>query len=848
VTPAQKWASCAVPEAACGSEKDKDACCYYHVNIHSCLDKPGTFCGPWVGNDGHLATHTAAFHSSAGTDGKAIFPFDIKLFYEGRYTVIVHFKFAGMHFAIGRTSQVVFSDALCAVPTVPNKDGNCESCPVGSQPVSLGIPKGGQQLTDLESISLGVNPLCVPCPPGWYSSDGKECLQAAPGYYTNESWQTQEIPCAPGTSNPLYAMTMCLKCNPGQFAEKAAAMCSLCEKGMYGSASGVSSCTACTEIRTTESMGETSLAKCVCPSHHYAGPSNSLCMACKEGMHCPIASAYDNFALWQGGSTPRGSPIPELKMGYYTVTSSPLEVYRCDAETGNLDCPGGPPGSCATGRLGLNCAQCAPGWAVAKDGACQECGTQVVILRIACAIALVLIAIGAYYTCNSDFAVSTQNTLAFSCVAGVTVMAFQVLSLMPRLSIVWPKASGAVMGSFSIFLLSAEATGPTDCITNTAFGRFIVNCIPPVAIVVAVLFCFVSTQLIGFMRPGVAWDKDKTLNAGGMLLQSFFVGIAVLVSQPFQCYSHPTETDKTSMAMYPEVICWGDDHTPILGMALAVLFAFVIPFMVMCFWIICASSRAIVQKDVSFLRRFRFLIYRFNPKSAWWGSIFVVRMLLFAFAPIIPADYPHVQLLYLCTVGFTYVVFVCYFWPWKSHELSCFDVGVGVCLGLMACTATMFVEKPSNSTPGEVIVLCFLGLLGLMVVLILGTVAYWSFKHGLFGAFGPETGSKGDTKKLQQGLIDFVQKAQGMNEEVALHLVSAMGRMEQAVLSQLVTNEELMQQLAKVNPSVLAADGAPPTPPLFGGPDDFAAAANQDGKTAQSKQDEVIGAAVFSLV
>jgi hypothetical protein len=79
MTAAERWATCAVAAGACKSA-DRETCCYWHVNVHSCLDKPGTFCGPWVGNDGHLATHTPAQALTGGIDGRSVFEFDIKLF------------------------------------------------------------------------------------------------------------------------------------------------------------------------------------------------------------------------------------------------------------------------------------------------------------------------------------------------------------------------------------------------------------------------------------------------------------------------------------------------------------------------------------------------------------------------------------------------------------------------------------------------------------------------------------------------------------------------------------------------------------------------------------------------
>ena len=98
--------------------------------------------------------------------------------------VICHIRFAGMHFAIGKTTTVAFSQDLCPSSLVPGRSGACEPCPNGTQPLSQGIPPGAQRLTDAESVSMKMNPLCIPCPRGLYSPVGRECLLAEPGLGT----------------------------------------------------------------------------------------------------------------------------------------------------------------------------------------------------------------------------------------------------------------------------------------------------------------------------------------------------------------------------------------------------------------------------------------------------------------------------------------------------------------------------------------------------------------------------------------------------------------------------------------------------------------------------------------
>ena len=65
-----------------------------------------------------------------------------------------------------------------------------------------------------------------------------------------------------------------------------------------------------------------------------------------------------------------------------------------------------------------------------------------------------------------------------------------------------------------------------------------------------------------------------------MLLQAVFVGIAVLVSQPFQCFSHPY--GRQSLYMFPEVPRSDARRRQILALSATVILAFVLPFVATC--------------------------------------------------------------------------------------------------------------------------------------------------------------------------------------------------------------------------------------------------------------------------
>jgi hypothetical protein len=287
---------------------------------------------------------------------------------------------------------------------------------------------------------------------------------------------------------------------------------------------------------------------------------------------------------------------------------------------------------------------------------------------------------------------------------------------------------------------------------------------------------------------------DKALNTLGVIFQSFFVGIAVLATQPFQCYSHPEVLGSSSIAMYPEVICWRSDHGRILGVAVGAFCTFVMPFVGACAWAMIYTRHGIVKNDIRFLVRFRFLILRYRPERTWWGGVFLMRLTMYAFAPIIPADFPHLQLMYLATVSIAYLLLECYFWPWKHHAFSVFDCVVGYLLVLLMLAAFAFIEKPENQLPYSVLVFLFMIVIAVTSVVLSASIMYWSMKHGIFGTFGPDKTNEGDVETLCTHLIDFIAKVDGIDGKALRDLVRTMSRMEQAVLMQIAKRADPSQK------------------------------------------------------
>ncbi|XP_052776488.1 atrial natriuretic peptide receptor 1-like [Mya arenaria] len=111
---------------------NKDNCCIYHVNVHSCpLDQTvAGLCGPWILPSGGTFTHSDVL---VGPVDKGNWTSYVAGLYQvGVTSLIAHFKIAGMQLAMETKTNVlqriVCGDGLCE-KTEDADSETCDSCP-----------------------------------------------------------------------------------------------------------------------------------------------------------------------------------------------------------------------------------------------------------------------------------------------------------------------------------------------------------------------------------------------------------------------------------------------------------------------------------------------------------------------------------------------------------------------------------------------------------------------------------------------------------------------------------------------------------------------------------------------
>ena len=286
---------------------------------------------------------------------------------------------------------------LSAVPYVnqfgsPKTSYNCTLCPLGKfkfldTPTPCTSCEGGKYTdvvgqTACQRCQVGFEAVdglfCRACQPGFYKKEtaAASCSPCSAGSFSNQSAQSDCLYCPPGHFSlqgsttcapcPINEMasfpgtTQCAQCGEGFFAtQEASTSCSRCGSGRYRS--NESACLQCPGRMTTQYLAATTISDCVCPEgtvfNGDGRPGAGACEECMEGLDCILGSDLRNYESFLVGSD-KELTFPRLIPGYISYPSEPTQVYKCGKSS---HCPGGVPGTCARGRIGLACARCQAG-------------------------------------------------------------------------------------------------------------------------------------------------------------------------------------------------------------------------------------------------------------------------------------------------------------------------------------------------------------------------------------------------------------------------------------------------------------------------------------------------------
>ncbi|CAE8727360.1 unnamed protein product, partial [Polarella glacialis] len=410
-----------------------------------------------------------------------------------------------------------------------NTTNMCRACQAGS--FSVGGP--------------GAN--CTPCAAGRQSgmaTGAASCLDCEAGKYAANRGSRICRPCEAGSYGNQPVQLSCQRCPAGSFAKEP----------------GMTNCTACPAQTTTRFMGSSTRSDCACNAGEYRDlPANSSeqpsCKMCPEGMDCPFGSD-EAEVLGALNSSNRSevlgsvavaellneindtgvwpSSLPQLLAGYFSTAEQPMQVYRCLPAAA---CPGGMPGDCAGGRLGVPCAQCPEGMTWGGD-ACKDCdlftfwGWIMVVLFTA--IGLVV----AYMLLNSPITSKASILLTTTCVMGMSLSMIQNLAIVGLITIGWPPELSGVLEAMRFFLLDLESMS-FDCFAGRGASSYLVTAVCFPAALLWLALCGVVSQKLPHKFKSFRLTLPRTVSTMGQVLQVSSTVISKVALSPMMCYSHP---------------------------------------------------------------------------------------------------------------------------------------------------------------------------------------------------------------------------------------------------------------------------------------------------------------------
>ena len=335
---------------------------------------------------------------------------------------------------------------------------------------------------------------------------------------------------------------------------------------------------------------------------------DGACTECLVGLACPTGSTVELLLSNQSGTT----SVPRVLPSYYSNPLVPLATYRCRA-----NCPGGLPGTCDAGLVGLPCGECPEGFYF-SSGVCTDCGVAVPAGWVL-ALALILLAIfTSYYLMTSPYTGKATVLTCTTASMGMMVSMFQNLGVLQTVSVPWPAELSDFLSFFQLFTLNLDSFG-FSCLAGGPVQRYVSNCAFFVFVILALISMYFLTKLLAKLLPwprvkALAWHPYKSMSTVGQFCQVSFTTMSNVGLMPFMCYSHPMGA--SSVLKYSEVFCGSEEHGTMQFFGILLLCLSML-FVACCFF---AAWKAPAWSGLPIQAGIRFLVFRFGPRSGGSAS------------------------------------------------------------------------------------------------------------------------------------------------------------------------------------------------------------------------------------
>ncbi|CAE7398884.1 GABBR2 [Symbiodinium sp. CCMP2592] len=528
--------------------------------------------------------------------------------------------------------------------------------------------------------------------------------------------------------------------------ESGSSECLKCYEGTFADESGLTQCRDCPAGRTTNFQGALDAQACTCNGDLWEGQcfrcqdstrfERGACVLCQEGLVCEEGEA------------------PVILPGYYATPEAPYDVYKC---LPGDKCPGGAPGACAGGRVGVPCTHCPDGQSF-EDGLCTPCGNLSTAGWVAAMLFGMVFLVVGYYLMNTAATAKVSMMFATTCVLSMTISMLQSVGIVGLISFEWPSELAWIFEVMNLFLLDIDSLG-FDCVAGNPINRYGFSVAALPGALIWILVAGLITWVVPCIPKHRRFELSKTLSTMGQVVQVTFTIASKTALEPMMCYSHPN--GRHGLMKHNGIFCFeSPEHTSMFILGLLLLCGLIAFYALAVFGTMYAPCAA-RKGSATFLQSIRFLIARFRVDYWWYGTFMLPRGLMLSLSIVLAADYPYVQMLLIVFILELYMVVQLIVWPWKLPALNLFDGTVSVCLVMMMVTMGAFTPPlpPELKESLTSVSMAIMVMLQVVVLAMVGvTIAAMIYRNALGGSKESAVlalGKVPDTKVLAHKLAHF---------------------------------------------------------------------------------------------
>eukprot|EP00931_Biecheleriopsis_adriatica_P056953 TRINITY_DN33782_c0_g1_i1.p1 TRINITY_DN33782_c0_g1~~TRINITY_DN33782_c0_g1_i1.p1 ORF type:complete len:1737 (-),score=245.39 TRINITY_DN33782_c0_g1_i1:121-5331(-) len=616
--------------------------------------------------------------------------------------------------------------------------GSPQSCPAGEYPLPYGKGAGIKDVFSCVPCPAGTakagagEELCLPCALGLFSAAGQSECTLCPENTFSKTPEAEEalldgrvqrfgpsecLPCdVSSVSKP--GASSCNACMPGTFRNSSLASCKLCEPGRFQPQDGSSECALCDQVLPGSSspQGASNEAECFCGQGTFMRAGQG-CIACLEGMRCP-----------------GGSGVPLQKAGHFAKVIDEAEreysVYLC---RNTLQCPEGPPETCASGRdpETIACNNCLVDYHKDGAGTCLKCTDLDRMPFLAILMGMLVFGSIMIVLMKVDLSKQRLTTLTVLMTGGQLVTALQALGAVRSLTIDWQEPVRSFMGLLSLLTLDFDVAN-TSCLVaqDGPLPKFAMQILTYPFLFTVLLSGFMLSK---FTRNPVSVDSFYNLN--GTVLFVLFISMTLAMLMPLQCINNPNGT--SSVAANPGVVCWqSDEHLAMAVLSFVGIIIYPVAILSWTTWTVLQyPSRVASGTGLMLNIRYRFLFGRFRAECYYFGLFYLCRNTLIALIPVAFANAPVGQVISMGAVLLIALAIQAYLWPWRTMFSNASDLGISICLILVLLGAAPLLHIEDSSILGNLIFGIILALF-ISGVIVIAHAIYSRFRPPkAFGAF-----------------------------------------------------------------------------------------------------------------